>query len=362
MHYDILSISDSGTFEGAGGQMTCAIIAQSFVALGRRAKSGPTMPKATSPHESRWLLIVTTLPTDDPGARMRVLRTFASLGAAVMRDGVFLLPDTAANRRAAEHVVDYISKNAGSAQALQANPLDSGQDESFRRLFDRSVRYEDLIKTVDSLKVGFGLADPSAISRVLHKQRREFEAITALDFFPPPARERARAALADAEAAVRELLFPTQLAASGKTKEKFLGRLWATRRPLWADRLASAWLIRRFVDPEASLVWLEKAQAPPPEAVGFAFEGARFSNSGTRITFEELISQLDMTKNAALAKIGAIVHFLEVHDAPVPEAAGVQTLLQGALRRASSDEELLSEAEKTFDLLYEAYYEPAKRG
>ena len=319
------------------------------------------MPKALPTNDSGWLLIVANLPTEDPSARMRVLRTFASLGAAVMRDGVFILPDTAANRRAAEHVVEYISKNSGSGQAVQATAFDARQDASFRRLFDRSARYEDLIKTVESLKVGFGLADPSAISRVLHKQRREFEAIAALDFFPTQARQRAKAALADAEAAVRELLFPNQGASSGVTEEKFLGRLWATRRPLWADRLASAWLIRRFIDPEASLAWLEKAQACPPEAVGFAFEGARFANSARRITFEEMVLQLGMSKNAALTKIGAIAHFLEVHDAPVPEAAGVQTLLQGALRRSASDDELLREAEKTFDLLYEAYYEPVKR-
>lgn len=306
-------------------------------------------------------MIVASLPVEDPAARMRVLRTFASLGAAVMRDGVFLLPDSEANRRAIEHLVDYISRNAGSAQALQATPLEPAQDAPLRRLFDRSTRYDALTKTIDSLRVGFGLADPGSISRVLHKQRREFEAIAALDFFPAPAQERARAALVDAEAAVRELLFPSQSLAGGKTLERFVGRKWATRRPLWADRLASAWLIRRFVDPEGSLIWLDKAQECPPETVGFAFDGARFANSESRITFEEIVAQLGLNKNSALSKIGAIVHFLEVQDSPVPEAAGVQTLLQGALRRSTSDDELLREAEKTFDLLYEAYYEPARR-
>ena len=65
--------------------------------------------------------------------------------------------------------------------------------------------------------------------------------------------------------------------------------------------------------------------------------------------------------NPALLKIGAIIHSLEMRGEAVPEAAGVQTLLQGAHRRATAEVELLAEAEKTFDLLYEAYYEPAKR-
>lgn len=293
---------------------------------------------------------------------MRVLRTLDSLGAAVMRDGVFLLPETAANLQAVAHLVDYIIKNSGSAQALRAAPLDPGQYESLRKLFDRSSRYAELTKTVESLKVGFGLADPSAISRVMHKQRREFETIAALDFFPTPARDQAQAALAIGEAEVRKLLFPTQTVPGAKTDEKFLGRLWATRRPLWADRLACAWLIRRFVDPEATLAWLDKTQDCPPEALCFAFDGARFANNETHVTFEEMLFQLGMSKNAALARIGGIVHFLEVRgDTPVPEAAGVQSLLQGALRRSANDDELLAEAEKTFDLLFEAYCEPVKK-
>jgi hypothetical protein len=293
---------------------------------------------------------------------MRVMRTFDALGAAIIRDGVFLLPETAANRQAVERLVEYINMNAGSAQAVKATPLDESQLSAFRKLFDRSARYEELTKTVESLRVGFGLADPSAISRVLHKQRREFEAIALLDFFPTPAREKASAALAAAEAEVLDLMFPAQAVPGAKTKEKFLRRLWATRRPLWADRLACSWLIRRFVDPEATMVWLEKTQETPAGAIGFAFDGARFSNSGTRITFEEMLSQLDMEKNAALVKIGSIARFLEVRGGTrVPEAAGVQTLLQGALRRAGSDDELLGEAEKTFDLLYEAYCEPGRK-
>jgi hypothetical protein len=168
-------------------------------------------------------------------------------------------------------------------------------------------------------------------------------------------------ALADAESAVRKLLFPAQAQAALGEGESLLRRTWATRKPLWADRLACAWLIRRFVDPEATMAWLEKTDAPPSGAVGFAFEGGHFANSETRVTYEEMLARLDLAKNPALVKIGSIVHFLEVRGTPVPEAAGVQTLLQGALRRSANEAELLGEVEKTFDLLYEAYFEPAKR-
>src|SRR5947208_1665875 len=144
-----------------------------------------------------WLVTIAHLPTEDPAARMRVLRTLESLGAAVMREGAYILPDSAANRQALDALADYIAKSAGSAQVLQVQASSEAQQEAFRRLFDRSARYEALIKTVESLRVGFGHSDPSAISRVLGKQRRELDAIAALDFFPTEARARAEQALTE---------------------------------------------------------------------------------------------------------------------------------------------------------------------
>ncbi len=307
-----------------------------------------------------WLVTIAQLPTEDPAARMRVLRTLESLGAAVMREGAYLLPDTATNRQALEALTEYIVKSTGTAQVLQVSATAPAQHETLQRLFDRSARYDALIKTVESLRVGFGQADPSAISRVLHKQHREFEAIAALDFFPTEARSRAEHALAEADAAVKKLLFTSSQTRLG-AGERLLRRAWATRKPPWADRLACAWLIRRFVDPEATLAWLEKNEELPSGALGFAFDGAHFAASGARVAYEEMLAQLELAKNPALSKIGNIVHFLEIGGIAVPEAAGVQTLLQGALRRSENVNELLAEVEKTFDLLYEAYYEPAKR-
>jgi len=307
-----------------------------------------------------WLLTIAQLPVEEPSSRMRVLRTLESLGAAVMREGVYVLPDTPSNRQSLETLADYIVKVSGTASVMQVSAVSSAQHETFKRLFDRSQRYENLIKTVESLRIGFGHSDPSAISRVVHKQRREFEAIAALDFFPSAARSRAEAALAEADAEVRKLLFPSQAQAGLAQGEALLARTWVTRKPLWADRLACAWLIRRFVDPEATLTWLEKTEQLPNDAVAFGFEGAHFANSETRVTYEEMLARLDLAKNQALTKIGSIVHFLEIRGTPVAEAAGVQTLLLGAQRRSNGEAELVAEAEKTFDLLYEAYYQAPK--
>jgi hypothetical protein len=304
-----------------------------------------------------WLVTVTQLPAEDPDARMRVLRTLESLGTAVMREGVYVLPDTPGNRRALDALSDYIAKSAGSAQVLEVSAASAAQQRSLERLFDRAARYEELIKTVKSLRVGFGLSDPNAIARVLQKQRRDFEAIAALDFFPAEARKRAEQALAKADREVKQLLSTSSQPAAFGPDERLLRRTWATRKPAWADRLACAWLIRRFVDPEAKLTWFEKNEEPPAGTLGFAYDGAHFPASASRVAYEEMLGKFNLARNPALARIASIVHFLEMGGVAVPEAAGVQTLLQGALRRSSSPQELLLEAEKTFDLLYDAYYE-----
>src|SRR5258708_24969434 len=222
-----------------------------------------------------WLVTITQLPTEDPAARMRVLRTLESLGAAVTREGAYLLPDPATNRQALEALTEYIVKSTGTAQVLQASATAPAQHEPLQRLFDRSARYDALIKTVESLRVGCGQADPRAIARVLHKQHRELEAIAALDFFPTEARSRAEHALAEADAAVKKLLFTSSQTRLG-AGERLLRRAWATRKPPWADRLARAWLIRRLLDPEAPLARLGKNHGRPTGARGVSFDGAPF--------------------------------------------------------------------------------------
>ena len=317
------------------------------------------MAKESPPPDSKWLVCVASLPMDDPAARMRVLRTLESMGCAVLREGVYLLPDNPVNRQGLQRLSEHMSRVNGSAHILQATNFDAEQGQAFRSLFDRGKKYEELIKAVKGLRAGFGISEPSAIARVLNKQRREFETISALDFFDSPVKKQAAEVLRDTENEVRKKMFP-DTPKSGRltqTGRYYFKRVWASRKPLLADRLASAWLIRRFIDPEASLMWMEKTQQCPSTAVGFGFEGATFFNSKDKVTFQELLAKFSLDNNETLTRIGALVHYLDTGGSPVAEAAGVETLIEGARRRCNSDEELFAESEKTFDLLYEAYFD-----
>ena len=324
----------------------------------------PSMPGGEPP--TRWLAFVTQLPIDDAAGRMKVLRTLETLGCAVLRDGVYLLPDSTEARSGLTKLAEYVERINGSAHILWVRSVNEGQSKQFRERFDRSAQYRELTKIVESLKAGFGISDPVAISRVLGKQRRDLEAISALDFFGSPLKAKAEKALAEMEVSVRELMFPESQRASpsagvARSNRTYFRRAWATRKPLFTDRLASAWLIRRFIDPEASLIWLDKGATCPATAVSFGFDGATFHNSKHEVTYEQLLGSFKLDRNPALMKIGKLVHVLEAGGSRVAEAAGVETLLAGAKRRATTDDELLAETEKTFDLLYEAYFEVPAR-
>ena len=133
---------------------------------------------------------------------------------------------------------------------------------------------------------------------------------------------------------------------------EYRGRTWATRKRPWADRLASAWLIRRFIDPEARILWLDKPGDCPEGALGFDFDGATFTHIGSRVTFEVLATSFDLDHDPGVEKIGTLIHYLDVGGVPVPEAVGFEAILRGAQATFTDDDELLREAEKLLNFLY----------
>ncbi len=135
----------------------------------------------------------------------------------------------------------------------------------------------------------------------------------------------------------------------------FSGRSWATRKHLWVDRMASAWLIRRFIDRKAKFLWLDNPKKCPKTALGFDFDGAAFTHVGSRVTFEVLAASFGLDADPAIARIGTIVHCLDVGGVPVAEAIGIEAVLTGLRAAAPNDDKLLTEAGRVFDGLYSNY-------
>jgi hypothetical protein len=141
----------------------------------------------------------------------------------------------------------------------------------------------------------------------------------------------------------------------------YQGRLWATRKCLWVDRVASAWLIRRFIDPKARFQWLAKPADCPKKALGFDFDGAAFTHVGDRVTFETLLASFGLEEDAALMRLGAMVHSLDVGGEPVAEAKGFEAMLAGARERLTDDDALLAEISSVLDSFYAHFEREASR-
>jgi len=300
-----------------------------------------------------WLALVLSLPTSNATARMRLWRALKALGCGALRDGVYLLPESAAARQALDELARTARQSGGGAQVLRVSSVDAQQDAALRALFDRSEQYREL---VDAAKTGAGSAQRPV--KALRSLRRDFDAVATIDFFPGEAQAQARQALADLEAA----LSPGEpRAASGRIRRleaaDYQGRTWATRRHLWVDRMASAWLIRRFIDRKARFVWLDQPEHCPRRALGFDFDGAAFTHVAGRVTFEVLAASFGLDADPALRRIGDIVHFLDAGGIAVETAPGVEAILAGARSRAADDDALLDEAGRIFDFLYAAQKE-----
>jgi hypothetical protein len=307
-----------------------------------------------------WLLLIISLPTHHATARMRVWRALKALGCGVLRDGVYLLPNQSGFRQTLRVQAEEVVAGGGSAHVLVLDSESQDQQQAFEALFDRSADYAKLAEAIRQTAGELQSEEPARLQRRVNRLRKDFEAIMALDFFPGAAREQAASALEDLEHAVSDLLTPDEPHAVHRRikrlhRKDYQGRQWATRQRPWIDRLASAWLIRRFIDPDARFLWLSAPAECPPQALGFDFDDAAFTHVGAQVTFEVLLASFGLGDDAALNRIGGLVHYLDVGGIPVAEAAGLEALLKGLCRQFDGDDELLDEAAKLFDALHQAF-------
>lgn len=299
-----------------------------------------------------WLSLITSLPTENATARMRAWRTLKASGAAVLRDGVYLMPERDACRVTLESVTADVLSGGGTAYLLRT---EAPEGANFPALFNRNGDYAALLTDLATLRNGldaYAVPAPDALKQA-RKLRKTFLGISDIDFFPGAAREQANLALQDLEAAVARSLAPDEPHAvtgsiSRLSLADYRNRLWATRRRPWVDRLASAWLIRRFIDPQARFLWLDSPADCPAAALGFDFDGATFSHFGARVTFEVLLASFGLER-AGLNRLGALVHFLDAGGVQPPEAVGIENVLLGLRETLGDDDQLLTTASSLFD-------------
>lgn len=298
------------------------------------------------------IALILSLPTENATARQRIWRALKASGAAVLRDGVYLMPERDDCRTTLAISADEVREAGGMAHLLR---IEEPEGADFIALFDRSADYAALLDEIRQARSALSLATVPDALKQARRLRKAFAALTGIDFFPGEPQRQVDHALRDLEIACARALSPDEpQTAEGEIIRldpvDYRGKVWATRRRPWVDRLAGAWLIRRFIDPEAVFLWLETPSDCPPDALGFDFDGAAFSHVGGRVTFEVLAASFGVDQ-PAVTRLGLLVHYLDIGGVQPPEAVGVESILAGLRNSVLDDDALLSAASVVFDSL-----------
>jgi hypothetical protein len=302
---------------------------------------------------NKWHVLVLSMPTENATARMRAWRALKAAGAAVLRDGVYLLPDEPGHREALAAVAADVGADGGVAHLLHADAGDH------RALFDRSAEFGALLAEIGAGRAALDADSAADVMKQARKLRKTADTLVAIDFFPGEAQRQTLAALQTLEADAARASSPGEPhgvahSIARRDAQAYRARVWATRRRPWVDRLASAWLIRRFIDRQARFVWLKSPADCPRRAVGFDFDGAEFSHVGARVTFETLLASFAL-ETPALLRLGVLVHGLDAGGVLPPESTGVERVLAGMREAITDDDALLQAAAGVFEGLYVAF-------
>jgi len=249
---------------------------------------------------------------------------------------------------------------------MAVQPSSSDDDLAYRRLFDRAEDYAGLRKAWKDANRSLRSLEMAELARLQRRLQRDYDAVRAVDFFPNEASVEAEAAWSELGKRIDALLSPdephqTRGGIRRLDPAAYRGRTWATRRRLWVDRVASAWLIRRFIDPDARFRWLARPSDCPKSALGFDFDGATFSHVGDRVTFQTLLASFGLEDDPALLRLGTLVHQIDVGGEPVAEASGFEAVMAGARERLDDDDALLAEMTAVLDSLYAHFARQAER-
>jgi hypothetical protein len=313
-----------------------------------------------------WRLLVVSLPTSSATARMRIWRALKTLGCMPLRDGAYMLPTKADREPELQELADECIREGGSAWLMAVASRSSDEAAAYQQLFDRAEDYAQLRTAWKDANRTLATLSAPELARLQKRLQRDYDALRAIDFFPGDAGRESEAAWMDFNKRIASLLSPDEpQETAGQVPRldpaQYQGRTWATRRRLWVDRVASAWLIRRFVDRDARFRWLAKPSDCPESALGFDFDGAAFTHIGDRVTFETLMTSFGLDDDAALLRLAAIVHLLDVGGEPLPEAKGFEAVMAGARARLSDDDALLAEISTVLDSLYAHFEREAVR-
>lgn len=323
----------------------------------------------TKTRVQEWLLIFYSVPSHPVSNRMKIWRKLAKTGAVQLKGAVYILPATEEQEEFLLWLIGEVKSMGGDGAFVRTAEIQSMDEADIRELFLKQAEQDyrgfeknlnNLERKVQSIRKGTTSKEGNGLVVQAGKLAKELEDIRKRDFF---------SCAPGGGIAKRMLALQTALKGLGKRGPErpesvklkrgadYQGRTWFTRKKPFIDRMASAWLIRRFIDSKAAFKFIIESDLATVggNAATFDMPGGEFTHVGDWCTFEVIVKSFGI-KDKAVRKIAEIVHDLDVRDEKYgnPEAAGVEAVLTGIRKTAKNDDEALERGMAAFEMLYQS--------
>jgi len=313
-----------------------------------------------------WLLLIHQLPAKPAYLRVKIWRRLQGIGAIAVKNAVHALPTSEGTQEDFEWLLREIVEGGGEAFLCETRLIDGLSDEEVRRLFDqaRDADYQEIAKDaralIKSLRPNLKLDAINERRVQAARLRKRLAEVAEIDFFGAIGREAAERLLRDVETRLIEDV-PVEKNVKADPRASALAmlrnRTWVTRQGVHIDRIGSAWLIRRFIDPDARFKFVSgKGYRPIEGELRFDMFQAEFTHEGDKCTFEVLLERV-ATKDPALRAIAEIIHDIDLKDNKFgrDEAIGIRTLIDGIALTTTDDSERIARGTEVFNNLYEVF-------
>lgn len=322
-------------------------------------------PMTEKSAEGRWLLLIHQIPPKPDYLRVKIWRRLQRLGAVPVKNSVYVLPKSDQTQEDFQWVLREVVESGGDASLCEARFVDGLTDDEVARLF-RSARednYQEISRDLERIATSLSKktkTDSETRKRLaldLERLRKRLAEIVAIDFFNASGREGAERLIFSLDARLQESSPAGKATKAKQQLQDFQDRTWVTRKGIHVDRMASAWLIRRFIDPNARFKFVPaKGYEREPGEIRFDMYEAEFTHEGDRCTFEVLIERVGLS-DPGLGPIAEIVHDIDLKDAKFAreETPGIDRIIAGIAMAHKDDEARLARGAAVFDDLYEYF-------
>lgn len=308
------------------------------------------MKKIRSAPNRSWLLLLFSLPATHKTARVALWRKLQKSGAIQIKTSTYLLPDSPPQYELFQWLAKQVTDYGGDSTLIRAQQIEGLSDARIIGVFNaaRDSDYAAMSEAARKLTQRSQKKRDQAFADELEKLKKAFRTIREIDFFDAPKAHLAGSILERLETAARSKVTPP----ARLQLKQFQGKNWLTRPGPEIDRVASAWLIRHFIDPKARFAFAPDADSIP-NAIPFDYPRGEFSHHGEDCTFETLLARFGI-EDKALRKIGEMVHDADLEDEKFqrPECLGLDRILKGWAKRGMPDDEILAQGAACFDGLY----------